>query len=82
MDDNVHMQNTIRLVKALQDADKDFELMIYPGFRHGIFNRHYSRSTREFILESLGVSQPSQRETEPARAAVRSQAEGWYDEGD
>lgn len=82
MDDNVHMQNTIRLVKALQDADKDFELMIYPGFRHGIFNRHYSRSTREFILESLGVSQPSHRETEPARAAVRSQAEGWYDEGD
>lgn len=84
MDDNVHMQNTIRLVKALQDADKDFELMIYPGFRHGIFNRHYSRTTREFILETLGVSPkpPQAVPAEPLRASVRSDADGWYDEGD
>ena len=83
MDDNVHMQNTTRLVKALQDADKDFELMIYPGFRHGIFNRHYSRSTREFILESLGVAERDEGSGgEPLRASVRSQADGWYDEGD
>lgn len=35
IDDNVHIQNTIRLVSALQDAGKPFELMIYPGGRHG-----------------------------------------------
>lgn len=35
MDDNVHMQNTIQLVDALTDRDKPFELMIYPGSRHG-----------------------------------------------
>ncbi|WP_036602144.1 S9 family peptidase [Olivibacter sitiensis] len=35
MDDNVHMQNTIQLVDKLQDAGKHFELMIYPGGRHG-----------------------------------------------
>ncbi|WP_316842718.1 S9 family peptidase [Pedobacter gandavensis] len=35
MDDNVHMQNTIQLVDKLQDANKHFELMIYPGGRHG-----------------------------------------------
>jgi len=35
MDDNVHMQNTIQLIDALQDAGKHFELMIYPGGRHG-----------------------------------------------
>ncbi|MCC6908039.1 MAG: DPP IV N-terminal domain-containing protein [Phycisphaerales bacterium] len=83
IDDNVHMQNTTRLVKALQDADKDFELMIYPGYRHGIFNRHYQRTTNEFILESLGVKKENRnRPAEPLRATERSQADGWYDEGD
>ncbi|WP_432710440.1 DPP IV N-terminal domain-containing protein [Pedobacter sp.] len=35
MDDNVHMQNTIQLVDRLQNLNKHFELMIYPGGRHG-----------------------------------------------
>lgn len=35
MDDNVHIQNTIQLIDKLQDANKHFELMIYPGGRHG-----------------------------------------------
>ncbi|PKP06358.1 MAG: peptidase S9 family protein [Bacteroidetes bacterium HGW-Bacteroidetes-5] len=34
-DDNVHFQNTIQLVDALQKAGKQFELMIYPGGMHG-----------------------------------------------
>jgi dipeptidyl-peptidase 4 len=36
MDDNVHMQNSIWLASKLQDSGKPFELMIYPGNRHGI----------------------------------------------
>lgn len=35
IDENVHMQNTIQLISKLQDAKKDFELMIYPTGRHG-----------------------------------------------
>lgn len=35
MDDNVHMQNTIQFIDKLQNANKHFELMIYPGGRHG-----------------------------------------------
>jgi dipeptidyl-peptidase-4 len=35
MDDNVHMQNILQLVNALEDSKKHFELMIYPGGRHG-----------------------------------------------
>lgn len=35
MDDNVHVQNTIQLIDKLQNANKHFELMIYPGSRHG-----------------------------------------------
>lgn len=34
-DDNVHMQNTIQLVDALEDGVKQFELMLYPGEFHG-----------------------------------------------
>jgi dipeptidyl-peptidase-4 len=35
MDDNVHMQNTIQLVDTLEDFGRHFELMLYPGGRHG-----------------------------------------------
>lgn len=35
MDDNVHMQNSIQLISALEDAKKPFEMMLYPGGRHG-----------------------------------------------
>jgi dipeptidyl-peptidase-4 len=35
MDDNVHMQNSIQLINKLEDLNKHFEFMIYPGERHG-----------------------------------------------
>jgi dipeptidyl-peptidase-4 len=35
MDDNVHMQNSVWLITTLQDLNKPFEMMIYPGERHG-----------------------------------------------
>jgi dipeptidyl-peptidase-4 len=35
-DDNVHMQNSLVLINALQDQKKHFEFMVYPGERHGI----------------------------------------------
>ena len=35
MDDNVHMQNTMQFVSKMQDLGKDFEMMVYPGERHG-----------------------------------------------
>jgi dipeptidyl-peptidase-4 len=36
IDDNVHLQNSMQLISKLQDEGKEFELMIYPGNRHGI----------------------------------------------
>ena len=37
MDENVHLQNAMQLVYALQRAGKDnFELMLYPRSRHGV----------------------------------------------
>lgn len=35
-DDNVHFQNTVQMVDALVNADKQFQLMLYPNKTHGI----------------------------------------------
>ncbi|MHC4512390.1 MAG: S9 family peptidase [Planctomycetota bacterium] len=35
MDDNVHLQNAMQLVHALQSAGKSFDLMVYPKMKHG-----------------------------------------------
>jgi len=35
-DDNVHFQNTVRMVSALEEADEQFSLRIYPNAQHGI----------------------------------------------
>jgi len=48
MDDNVHFQNTVQLVDALQKAGKQFEMMIYPGKNHAI-----SGNTTQYHLHSL-----------------------------
>ncbi len=56
MDDNVHMQNSLQLVKKLQDAKKHFEFMIYPGGRHGWGGNQQFHSTNEnnaFIYKNL-----------------------------
>ncbi|MCR9243593.1 MAG: S9 family peptidase [bacterium] len=53
MDDNVHMQNAMQLLWALQKAGKqNFELMMYPRSRHGL-NRSVSRHSREFQWRRL-----------------------------
>ena len=65
-DDNVHLQNTLQLVNALQRADKDFELMIYPNDRHGIRGRHYQRLVIDFMRRTLKPT--------PAEAAGRPKA--------
>ena len=35
MDDNVHYQNSIYLISKLEDNNKVFGFMLYPGGRHG-----------------------------------------------
>lgn len=60
-DDNVHLQNTLQLVNALQRADKDFELMLYPNDRHGIRGQHYQRLILDFMRRTLKPGFPEAR---------------------
>ncbi len=53
MDDNVHLQNSLQLMQALEQADKDFEVMLYPTSRHGIGGKHYQRLMVEFMKRTL-----------------------------
>ena len=56
-DDNVHVQNTMAMVDALQAEGKQFDLMIYPGRNHGIYGgntrRHLYTLLTETVAESL-----------------------------
>ena len=53
MDDNVHPRNVMRFAAALQAADRDFELMIYPRARHSIAGTHYRRLMWAFVREAM-----------------------------
>ncbi|MDI1242974.1 MAG: S9 family peptidase [bacterium] len=57
MDDNVHMQNTTKLVFELQKAGKQFDLMLYPTQRHGITNpaqvHHWYSMMTDYVLKNL-----------------------------
>ena len=56
-DDNVHVQNTMKMIEALVQANKQFDWAIYPDKNHGIFGgktrlQLYTKMTN-FILEKL-----------------------------
>ena len=56
-DDNVHVQNTMRMVEALVQANKQFDWAIYPDKNHSIFGGNtrlhlYTKMT-DFIKENL-----------------------------
>mgnify|MGYP000161769336 FL=1 len=57
-DDNVHVQNTMRMVEALIQADKQFEWMIYPDKNHSIYGGntrlHLYEKMTNFIHDTLG----------------------------
>jgi dipeptidyl-peptidase 4 len=55
-DDNVHMQNSIQLLSALQDNGKEVEFMLYPGGRHGwggAKGKHFADLKTKFIYTHL-----------------------------
>lgn len=57
-DDNVHLQNTMRMAEALIQANKQFDWAIYPDKNHGIYGGntrvHLYNKMTDFIRENLG----------------------------
>ena len=56
-DDNVHVQNTMRMIEALVQANKQFDWAIYPDRNHGIYGGntrlHLYTLMTNFIEENL-----------------------------
>lgn len=59
-DDNVFLDNSVRMAAALQHARKDFEMMFYPGERHGFYDvdlaAHYLLQTKAFFDRHLAAA--------------------------
>ncbi len=61
-DDNVHVQNTTRMINALVEANKQFDLFVYPDRAHGIrkgdnTRLHLFTKMTAFIDQHLGGSE-------------------------
>ncbi len=57
MDENVHFEHTAKLIDAFVAADRNFDLMLFPGERHGyrsLTARRYAyRRVIEYFVENL-----------------------------
>jgi dipeptidyl-peptidase-4 len=51
IDDNVHMQNTLKLSYELQKAGKPFRLMLYEKSRHGVTDPALVKHMRQMMLD-------------------------------
>lgn len=57
-DDNVHAQNSMRMINALVKANKQFDLAIYPDRAHGIYKGqntrlHLYKKMTDFVTKNL-----------------------------
>jgi dipeptidyl-peptidase-4 len=62
-DDNVLFTNSTALFKKLQDLGKPFEVMVYPGSKHGLLRDprtglHAYRMVKQFFDDKLGAAAP------------------------
>lgn len=55
MDDNVPPQNTLLVVEALEKANKDFDLIVFPNSRHsyGPYSPYMMRRRWDYFVENL-----------------------------
>ena len=62
LDSNVPVNNTLLLVKALMDANKDFDLLIFPNSGHGLGQYWMRRRWDYFVQHLIGVDPPKEFE--------------------
>jgi dipeptidyl-peptidase-4 len=64
-DDNVHSQNSMRMINALVEANKEFDLFVYPDRTHSIYKGdntrlHLYNKMTKFIDNSIGKSEDNE----------------------
>ncbi len=56
-DDNVHYQNSMEMITALVNANKQFDFMVYPNKNHGIYGGntryHLYKKMTDFLINNL-----------------------------
>jgi len=66
-DDNVHPQNTLKMIAELEQAGKHFDMRLYPGQRHGVRGRTLSVNLYEmmtgFLHRALLVPETAEPDT-------------------
>jgi dipeptidyl-peptidase 4 len=55
-DDNVLFSHSTKLMRALQDLGKPFDVMVYPGAKHGLMRQEEGRHAYHTILRFLNGS--------------------------
>ncbi|MEO7307926.1 MAG: DPP IV N-terminal domain-containing protein, partial [Ferruginibacter sp.] len=68
MDDNVPPYNTYLVVEALQKANKDFDLVVFPNARHGYGAESYYMTRRRwdyFVSNLAGATPPKEYKIDP-----------------
>jgi dipeptidyl-peptidase 4 len=77
IDDNVHLQNSLQVVDWLTANNRPFELMLYPGSRHGlrpVQRAHQNRESHEFwVRRLLDGRMPVERPDRSQPSDLRSQ---------
>lgn len=74
-DDNVHVQNSMRMAEALIQANKQFEWAIYPDKNHGIYGGNtrlhlYTKMT-DFIHKNLGDKMDEKENNLPEKELIK-----------
>lgn len=70
MDDNVPPQNTLLVVEALEKANKDYDLVIFPNSAHGYGQYSYYMMRRRwdyFVKNLMGATPPHEFELKPSQ---------------
>ncbi len=78
MDDNVPPYNTYLVVEALQKANKDFDLVVFPNARHGYGAETYYMTRRRwdyFGKNLMGAEVPKEFKIDPTAATTPAKAE-------
>lgn len=68
LDRNVDPASTMQVVKALIKADKDFDLIVFPGGGHGSGGRYGTRRRQDFFVRHLLGVEP--RHTKTSRTST------------